>query len=641
MADDFASGLAAHARAVVGRYPWVEDWTPVNEPLTTARFSCLYGHWYPHMRDEDACWLALFNQIDAIRAAMREIRLINPAARLIQTEDLGFCHAIPELAAEAAFENDRRWLSWDLLCGHVLPDHPLWKRLAGRGFEDRLRVIADDPCPPDVIGINHYLTSERFLDDQITRYPGVGPSAESGERFVNVEAVRTAPGALLGIETLLEQTWHRYGRGMAITECHNGCTREEQMRWFLQTWRAAERARLRGMKVEAVTAWSLLGAFDWDRLVTVDAGHYECGVYDLRSGAPRPTAMVPLLRALASGAELPHPELLEMPGWWEREVRFWPGLSSALASSNSAVKLPPVGCPSRGPAADSAPNLILITGKSGTLGQMFARRCGLRGLPHLLTDRQMLAIDDPSSVAEALDHFRPAAVVNTAGLVDIERAEADPAACFAANTGGAVNLARACRDRGISFVAFSTDQVFDGTKGTPYVEGDGPNPLNSYGLSKAEAERHVLDIDAEALVIRTAAFYSAHDVYNFAVHALEAVCAGGHFMAAADNFVSPTYIPDLADATLDLLLDGESGIRHLASGGGLSWAAFARALAIAAGLDPDLVKPVEAETFGWAALRPANAMLGSEHGEILPSLDDAIHRFMTDYQPAAGHAMLG
>lgn len=104
VAEGFAAGLAGHARSVAERYPWVEDWTPVNEPLTTARFSCLYGHWYPHMLDEDACWLALLNQIDATRAAMREIRRVNPAARLIQTEDLGYCHAGPGLAAQAAFE---------------------------------------------------------------------------------------------------------------------------------------------------------------------------------------------------------------------------------------------------------------------------------------------------------------------------------------------------------------------------------------------------------------------------------------------------------------------------------------------------------------------------------------------------------
>ena len=74
LADDFASGLARHAGLVAERYPWIVDWTPVNEPLTTARFSALYGHWYPHHRDERSFWLALLNQIDATRLAMRAIR---------------------------------------------------------------------------------------------------------------------------------------------------------------------------------------------------------------------------------------------------------------------------------------------------------------------------------------------------------------------------------------------------------------------------------------------------------------------------------------------------------------------------------------------------------------------------------------
>ena len=93
LAPDFAAGLAQHAAEAAGRYPWVQDWTPVNEPLTTARFSALYGLWYPHLRDETAFWLALVNQIDAVRAAMAAVRSINPRARLIQTEDLGYAAA--------------------------------------------------------------------------------------------------------------------------------------------------------------------------------------------------------------------------------------------------------------------------------------------------------------------------------------------------------------------------------------------------------------------------------------------------------------------------------------------------------------------------------------------------------------------
>jgi dTDP-4-dehydrorhamnose reductase len=79
--DGFAAGLARHAGRVAARYPWVEAWTPVNEPLTTARFSALYGHWYPHQRDERCFWLALLNQIDGVGAAMQAIRAVIPGAQ--------------------------------------------------------------------------------------------------------------------------------------------------------------------------------------------------------------------------------------------------------------------------------------------------------------------------------------------------------------------------------------------------------------------------------------------------------------------------------------------------------------------------------------------------------------------------------
>ena len=132
--NGFAPGLAEHARMVAERYPWVRDWTPVNEPLTTARFSALYSYWYPHTKSEAAFWLALLNEIDATRFAMREIRRVNPAARLIQTDDLGYCHATLPLRAEAAYQNERRWMGWDLLCGRVVPGHPLWGRLTRFGL---------------------------------------------------------------------------------------------------------------------------------------------------------------------------------------------------------------------------------------------------------------------------------------------------------------------------------------------------------------------------------------------------------------------------------------------------------------------------------------------------------------------------
>jgi dTDP-4-dehydrorhamnose reductase len=125
----------------------------------------LYGFWYPHTTDERLFWLALLNEIDATRLAMREIRKVNPQARLVQTDDLGYCHATPPLqSARPTSRTSAAGWGWDLLCGMVVPGHALWDRLCNFGFEDRLRAIADDPCPPDIIGINHYLSSERFMD---------------------------------------------------------------------------------------------------------------------------------------------------------------------------------------------------------------------------------------------------------------------------------------------------------------------------------------------------------------------------------------------------------------------------------------------------------------------------------------------
>lgn len=609
----FAPGLARHAAAVARRYPHVRDWTPVNEPLTTARFSCLYGHWYPHRADETALWTALLNQIDATRASMRAIRAINPDARLIQTDDLGEAVSTPETAAQCRFENHRRWLTWDLLGGTVVPGHPLWGRIADHGLADRLRAIAEDPCPADVIGINHYLCSNRYLTHRRDRHPGI-IEANDGLACLNLDAVRTAPGAA-DLADLLRQASQRYGTTLAVTECHNGSTREEQLRWFYQGWQAAQRVAAEGVALEAVTAWSLLGALDWNSLLTRDDGHYEAGVFDARSTPPRPTAMTGLLRALASGTEPPLAPIVKAPGWWQRPDRMLDGYAVADEAA------PPPGPP------------ILITGATGTLARAVADACTMRGLAHVATDRSTLALTDPVSVGAALDGIAPWAVINCAGLVDIDRAERDSRQCHQVNAIGPELLARACAARGIRMVQISSDQVFAGGAGAPYHEGAATRAVNAYGRAKAEAERRVRWACPEALVVRTAAFFSTHDPHNFAVHVLDTLSGGMPFAAAADQYVSPTYVPDLVGALLDLLIDGETGIWHLASAGGMHWAEFAGALAEASGLPRQLVRATTGRSAGLAP-RPADVRLTSRRGQVMPDLASAITRFSAAYRPA-------
>jgi dTDP-4-dehydrorhamnose reductase len=108
---------------------------PVNEPLTTARFSALYGLWYPHARDDRSFVVALLNQCRATVLSMQAIRRINPAARLVQTDDISRTYGTEAMGGVVDFYNERRWLAWDLLCGRVGPDHPLWHYLLDSGAD--------------------------------------------------------------------------------------------------------------------------------------------------------------------------------------------------------------------------------------------------------------------------------------------------------------------------------------------------------------------------------------------------------------------------------------------------------------------------------------------------------------------------
>ncbi|HYC34001.1 MAG TPA: family 1 glycosylhydrolase, partial [Gemmatimonadales bacterium] len=421
----FPDLLADYAGAVARRYPWATSYTPVNEPLTTARFSALYGLWYPHARDPRLFARALLNQLRGVVLAMARIREVNPEARLVQTEDLGKVFSTPRLAYQAEFENHRRWLTFDLLTGRVKRGHPMWTYLVeGTGLErGALEWFADHPTPPDILGINYYLTSERLLDERLERYPASTHGGNGRDRYADVEAVRVRTEGVAGPRTILSEAWERYRRPLAVTEAHNGCTREEQMRWFLEVWTAAAELRKEGADLRAVTAWSLLGAYDWNSLVTVSAGHYEPGVFDLRAPTPRPTGLVPMLRALAAGSDPDHP-VLDSPGWWRRSRRFAYGVRPLRPSTPPTAVRP-----------------LLITGATGTLGRELARRADVRGLEHRLTGRAELDIADPSAVAETLDRLRPWALVNAAGYVRVDDAEADQARCFRENAEGSRVLA--------------------------------------------------------------------------------------------------------------------------------------------------------------------------------------------------------
>ncbi|HEX6625632.1 MAG TPA: sugar nucleotide-binding protein, partial [Pyrinomonadaceae bacterium] len=171
---------------------------------------------------------------------------------------------------------------------------------------------------------------------------------------------------------------------------------------------------------------------------------------------------------------------------------------------------------------------------------------------------------------------------------------------------------------------------FDGSGERPWVESDAPAPLNVYGASKAAAERDVLARCPAAMVVRTSAFFGPWDEYNFVTVLLRALAEGVEFAAADDVVVSPTYVPDLTHACLDLLTDGEGGVWHLSNAGALTWADFARLAAERAGLESSLVRGCPSASLGLAAPRPAFSALDSERGALLPPLEDALARYFNE-----------
>jgi len=584
----------------------------VNEPLTTARFSALYGHWYPHRRDDRLFVRALVNQLRGVVLAMRAVRSINVDARLVQTEDVGTSDGTAGLRPQVEHERERRWLTWDLLAGLVDARHPLYAFLRGFGVaEHELAFFTEQACPADVLGVNYYVTSDRWLDERLELYPAWSHGGNGEVAYADVEAVRAHEWWCAGHEAHLLAAWKRYRRPVAITEVHLGCTREEQMRWFVEAWDAALRARGQGVDVRAVTAWALLGSYDWDSLVTSDAGHYEPGVFDIRAPAPRATALAGVARDVAAGRSPNHP-VLRGQGWWRRPTRL---LYDADARTRSAATI------------DGAP--ILVVGKRGTLGRAFQRICRQRGLRVHMVGRPEMDASDPSGVDALLRNVDPWAVVNAAGYVRVDEAETDRLRCWSDNVTAPVTLAAACRRRRLPMVTFSSALVFDGTERRPYTETDVPAPVNIYGAAKAEAERRVLALLSEALVVRTSAFFGPWDNANFAAATIRALSNDVPMRAADDCIVSPTYVPDLVHAVLDLLIDGERGVWHLANDGAVTWHQFGLMLARRASLHEELMEPCGCREI-WRAARPTYSALGSIRGRLLSTLDAAVSAYVTD-----------
>lgn len=276
---------------------------------------------------------------------------------------------------------------------------------------------------------------------------------------------------------------------------------------------------------------------------------------------------------------------------------------------------------------------VLLIGGSGQLGTAITGRwndCEIEAPPHA-----ELAIEDTQALAEAIERYRPDAIVNAAAFHDVDRCEAERDRAMDVNARAAGAAARLAADRDAVFVTLSTDYVFDGHKDAPYAESDAPNPLSCYGRSRLEGERLVEAAGGRSFVVRTCGVYgpsrSASPRRTLIERVLEAQTNSRPMRVVEDVVVSPTFAGDLADALHDLLDTDAYGLYHAAGAGAVSWYDFAREAARQAGVAVE-IEPIPAKLWKQAAVRPRFSALDNarlrEIGISLPSWRDGIAAYL-------------
>jgi dTDP-4-dehydrorhamnose reductase len=261
---------------------------------------------------------------------------------------------------------------------------------------------------------------------------------------------------------------------------------------------------------------------------------------------------------------------------------------------------------------------VLVTGGSGQLAQALKRAAAGFAEPVLVVGRPAFDFDRPESLADAIRAHAPSLVVNAAAWTAVDAAEAEPAAAERANASGPATIAAICSDLRIKLIHVSTDYVYDGEKGAPYVETDTPNPTGVYGATKLAGERRVLERLPEAVILRTSWVY-AQAGRNFVLTMLNAGKRMPELRVVADQQGCPTNADDLAQAVLGVarrMLDEPDrdfgGVYHAAGAGSVSWHGFAEAIfdvAAAHGRPRPVVHAIATADWPTLAKRPPDSRL--------------------------------
>jgi len=267
---------------------------------------------------------------------------------------------------------------------------------------------------------------------------------------------------------------------------------------------------------------------------------------------------------------------------------------------------------------------ILLLGKYGQLGWELRRALAPLGEIRAL-DFPEIDLTQPDSIRPVIQEFQPQVIINATAYTAVDRAENEHDLAMAINQAAPGTMAEEASQVGAALIHFSTDYVFDGTKGSDYIESDRPNPLNIYGLSKLGGEQAILDAGGDYLILRTSWVYSSRRE-SFVMKVLEWARTQTSLRIVGDQVSNPTWCRMLAEVTGQLLassgrdpagwLGERRGIYHLAGSGRASRFEWARAILA---LDPrpeeqiaqDII-PALTEEFPTPALRPLHSALNCD-----------------------------
>ena len=272
---------------------------------------------------------------------------------------------------------------------------------------------------------------------------------------------------------------------------------------------------------------------------------------------------------------------------------------------------------------------LLVTGAAGMLGRDVLLAAGNAGHDVVGYGRAELDVTNPAALGRKLDLERPDVVINCAAWTDVDGAEESEEAAMAVNRDGAGNVAAAAAARGASVVYVSSDYVFDGAKGAPYVETDQTAPLSAYGRSKLAGEEATAAANKRHFVVRSAWLFGIGGS-NFVETMLRLASTQNEVLVVRDQVGSPTYTWHLAYGIVRLIEGIEFGIHHMAAAGACSWYDFAREIFEQAQVECRVLSATT-DMLGRPAPRPAYSALESqrEHAIELPPWQDGLSAYLS------------